>query len=1108
MNNSRIIAACFVAVFAICSCVRETSVDGVTPSEITLTAYQEQKTKTTLVEQTEVYWKPSDEIKVFSAGESAKFISQNAEDAAIADFKGSISVVSGSNEGSGSEASIYALYPYREDASFADGTIITSLPAVQTAVAGTFADDLFISIGRSNSLSVSFYNVCSGIRFTVEGEGIKAVELKGNGNENIAGSLEISFGEDGKPDAASGIDSSKTSIRLNAPGEGTFTPGEQYFIVSRPQYFEYGITLSFIKEGLKAERVISTPVHLKRSIFGNLDNADRGCEYKENVDRFLDDVVPPDNEIWYITDSGLCGLRSDAFNTPIISHTYENGLGRIKCSEAITRLNTGVLSGNSFVRLYLPDSIEEIGEYALSGLGNISRLYIPKNLRTVGFWALLSTDSKSRTREYYGHHVSDDGRCVIIEGTLYSFAPYGLEEYVLPEGIKTIESGVFNYSLLKSITLPEGLYRICNNSFLKCSNLEHINIPNSVKEVDPGAFEGCYNILEFGGNSSIVSQDHKCLLRNNCVVAFAGKDITDYIIPEGIIGICRFGLESGVSLKSLTLPSSIKDIDGAAAFYGCDKLEYLYGPYVSSDNKCFIRNGAIRASVPIMPENYVTPEDVTVIYPDVFTGNKYLKTLVFSDSVQYIAGTPFCNCPNLESVVFSANLEAFGIELTNEDHEVLRNGASGFYISGCPKLKSCYFRSYIPPRTRYIRGTGVYDPYKIPKYTVKPSNLEIFVPQQTLQVYINFPEWSHLASHFVGHIYSDNGQEPSYLSSDYSQYGQVTLMKKASIGNGIDFVFMGDGYSDRQIKNGKYRRDIDKAVNAIFSEEPYQSFKDCFNLYCVNVVSVTEGIQDVTSRPELGTWQIDTYCEGNYRWILGFAKEAVRSSFDDLLWNSNVLVCVLMNNNSYGGTCMMFPPYNISTSVNYGVGLSIAYIAMDGDETRFNGTVSHEIGHGFAKLADEYDSETFGATGADQSLTPYGWWKNVDFTSDPATVKWSQFISDDRYASEEIGCYEGALYRTTGVWRPTENSIMRSNTGGFNAPSRYAIWYRIGKLAYGESWEGSYEDFVAYDAVNRTPKAKARKAAQIHQAKLKKPLPPLPAPVVVGHSWREELQKN
>ena len=52
---------------------------------------------------------------------------------------------------------------------------------------------------------------------------------------------------------------------------------------------------------------------------------------------------------------------------------------------------------------------------------------------------------------------------------------------------------------------------------------------------------------------------------------------------------------------------------------------------------------------------------------------------------------------------------------------------------------------------------------------------------------------------------------------------------------------------------------------------------------------------------------------------------------------------------------------------------------------------------------------------------------------------------------------------------------MRYNTGGFNAPSRYAIWYRIGKLAYGESWKGSYEDFVAYDQVNRTPAAAARR---------------------------------
>ena len=38
----------------------------------------------------------------------------------------------------------------------------------------------------------------------------------------------------------------------------------------------------------------------------------------------------------------------------------------------------------------------------------------------------------------------------------------------------------------------------------------------------------------------------------------------------------------------------------------------------------------------------------------------------------------------------------------------------------------------------------------------------------------------------------------------------------------------------------------------------------------------------------------------------------------------------------------------------------------------------------------------------------YGWWKNVDFKIDPSQVKWSQFIYDNRYANENIGCYEGA----------------------------------------------------------------------------------------------------
>ena len=94
-----------------------------------------------------------------------------------------------------------------------------------------------------------------------------------------------------------------------------------------------------------------------------------------------------------------------------------------------------------------------------------------------------------------------------------------------------------------------------------------------------------------------------------------------------------------------------------------------------------------------------------------------------------------------------------------------------------------------------------------------------------------------------------------------------------------------------------------------------------------------------------------------------------------------------------------------------------------------------------------------------------GWYKNVDVTSDPATIRWSSFLNDERYANEKLGAYEGGSTFSKGVWRPNENSIMRYGTE-FNAPSRAAIYNRIHKLAYGEDWQFDYETFVQQDLKN------------------------------------------
>lgn len=97
-----------------------------------------------------------------------------------------------------------------------------------------------------------------------------------------------------------------------------------------------------------------------------------------------------------------------------------------------------------------------------------------------------------------------------------------------------------------------------------------------------------------------------------------------------------------------------------------------------------------------------------------------------------------------------------------------------------------------------------------------------------------------------------------------------------------------------------------------------------------------------------------------------------------------------------------------------------------------------------------------------------GWAANVDFTPSRNDVLWNRFLTDARYQGadaygELLGVYEGACTYWSGAYRPTNDSMMRNNQHGFNAPSREAIFKRIMSLAYGEAWTYDYEEFVAFD---------------------------------------------
>lgn len=330
-----------------------------------------------------------------------------------------------------------------------------------------------------------------------------------------------------------------------------------------------------------------------------------------------------------------------------------------------------------------------------------------------------------------------------------------------------------------------------------------------------------------------------------------------------------------------------------------------------------------------------------------------------------------------------------------------------------------------------------------------------------------------------------------YVSTDYSRDREVITLQTADEGNGINLVLMGDAFTDRLVADGTYEQVMKNAVDAFFSTHPYSSFRHLFNIYAVVAISANEEYFEGASTVFEGKFGEGTEVSGRNQTCKSYAREVPGMSATKL---DETVIIVMMNRKFYAGTCYMSTPV---TKTDYGSGPSIAYFPLGTDDEMFKVLLTHEAGgHGFAKLADEYSFPSYGSIPATEiekvrDFEKYGWLKNIDLTNDPEKIKWSSFISDERYASENIGVYAGGYTYPRGIYHPTKSSIMNDNTGGFNAPSREAIYYRIHKLAYGSSWEYDREKFVEFDlaAQRNMPQAAPRRMPE-HYA-------PLHAPVIL-----------
>lgn len=977
----------------------------------------------------------------------------------------------------------YAVYPYNENTRITEKSVLNvALPANQKYAEKSFglgANTMVAVTQHTGDVNLLFKNVCGYFKFKFYGEDltIRSVTLQGNNEENLAGKANVTSGYGSLPAMTMVSDTTKT-LTLDCGEEGikvgsTKETATEFWFVVPPTQFTKGFTITVTDmDGGKFIKTTEKVFEIKRNTVKPISaiEVETVPDYQYAIERealiaiynALDGDNWTNNENW-CSDKPINEWYGIQTEQNMVTDIYlpSNGLvGNLPPDIGnLLHLSSMDLTGNNINSLP-------------STLGDL------RKLKTL--W-LHNTNTKIALPEEIGHIKSLQKISAVLSGTLpETFYDATNLEYVDIYNFQgTIGPKIGNLQNLKylrltghnetSTAIPQEIGNCCSLEILTLNCNLSGNLPETIgnlinlKELDlSGTIDNAYSNKLVGAIPSTIA---KC---NNLTHLYLQNNQLSGSIPEGLGEL--------LNLKYLLLYNNRMDgVIPNDLLFNTELWDRCWGGILQGNTFRFVKKEFPKCTIKDIDNNQYD-------FPSYFSNKKL--TVFFQFDPYFDTKVNYSNLINVYNKCKNRDVEIFGFA---HSYGFNSDEIEKFILERefpWNNIKRSYNNDFIH-NVDEMWLMHTYYPYFNSVMAVDNNGDIVYYD---FEKDINFVRLETFIELYMKESYM-------YISTDYSADSKVTTLQTAKKGDGVDIVLMGDAYSDRQIADGTYRTDMEYIYNNLFTEEPYKSFKDYFNVYYVNVVSATEGY-GYNNTTLAGYFGEGTLVGGNDNAVFTYAQKAISTERMD-----EALIVVAMNSNNYAGTCYMYHP---TVTGGYGNGISVSYFPKGENAETFAQLLHHEaLGHGFAKLADEYAYESMGAIPATEVITTkeeqtnWGWWKNVDFTSDPSATRWSHFINDTRYANDGLGAYEGGLTYWTGVWRPTENSIMRYNTGGFNAPSREAIYYRIHKLAYGDSWQYDYEEFVKYDAINR--KAAASSYNPYRQTNYK----PLHAPVVIRKSWKD-----
>ena len=279
----------------------------------------------------------------------------------------------------------------------------------------------------------------------------------------------------------------------------------------------------------------------------------------------------------------------------------------------------------------IPDNVASIGGLAFYGCTGLTSITIPNSVTSIGADAFRGCNGLTTIIVEKGNaKYHSDGNCLIET-----------ESKTMIAGCKT--SVIPNDGSVTSI----GEY-----TFIDCTSLTNITIPNSVTSIGAGAFSGCNGlttIIVEKGNAKYHS-DGNCLIETESKTMIAGCKTS--VIPNdgSVTSIGDFAFRDCTGLTSITIPASVTYI-GNSAFSGCTGLTSITIP----DSVTYIGNSAFSYCTSLT--SITIPNCVMSIRDWIFYGCSGLTSITIPDSVTSIGDYAFYICSGLTSIEYDGTIE-------------------------------------------------------------------------------------------------------------------------------------------------------------------------------------------------------------------------------------------------------------------------------------------------------------------------------------------------------------------------------------------------------------------------------------------------------------------